>query len=117
MPKVDISMLKDQEFLLLKSGNKMRQTAGSIFAEKNVFPSVRFEFDQLMTSISFAESGFGICFLTDTVLRYGGACENIIFYQPDTDFGDRMLYIMYKKNKYLSSASSEFIDFLKWNCV
>ena len=113
LPKINISSLRDKEFILLKNGNKMRQISNKIFAEKNMIPQICFEFDQLMTSLSFAESGFGICFLTDTLLRYGVSCKNITLYQPDTTFADRTLYIMYKKNKYLSSASSEFIRFLK----
>lgn len=112
LPKIDISKFMDEEFILLKSGNKMQQIASSIFTEKGFTPKVCFEFDQLMTSISFAESGFGICFLTDTILKYGGSCKNMTFYQPDTDFTDRTLYMMYKRNKYLSPASSEFINFL-----
>lgn len=111
LPKMDITKFKEEEFILLKSGNKMRQIAGKIFGEKGISPRIRFEFDQLTTSISFAESGFGICFLTDTILRYGTPPKNMVFYQPDSDFADRTLFIMYRKNKYLSSASSEFINF------
>jgi len=111
LPKMDITKLKEEEFILLKSGNKMRQIAGKIFGEKGISPRIRFEFDQLTTSISFAESGFGICFLTDTILRYGNPPKNMVFYLPDSDFAERTLFIMYRKNKYLSSASSEFINF------
>ena len=112
LPKIDISILAKEEFILLKSGNKMRQISNSIFTEKGISPSVRFEFDQLKTSVSFAEGGFGVCFLTDTILKFSGPCKNLIFYQPDTATQDRQLYVMFKKNKYLSAASREFIDFL-----
>lgn len=113
LPKIDISVFREEPFILLKSGNKMRQIATGIFAEHRIIPNVCFEFDQLMTSISFAESGFGTCFLTDTILRYVGPCKNVVYYQPDTEFSDRTLYIMHKKNKYLPFACREFIDFLQ----
>lgn len=112
-PKIDISKFANEEFILLNSGNKMRQIADKIFAEKAITPRVSFEFDQLTTAISFAENGFGICFLTDTILKYGGNYKNITFYQPNTNCADRILYIMYKSNRYLSTASSELIGFLK----
>lgn len=112
LPKIDISVFRDEPFILLKSGNKMRQIATSIFGERSISPNICFEFDQLMTSISFAEGGFGCCFLTDTILRYVGPCKNVVYYQPDTQFSDRTLYIMHKKNKYLSVACREFITFL-----
>ena len=113
LPKIDISLFRNEEFILLKGGNKMRQIAAAIFDEREIHPKICFEFDQLMTSISFAESGFGCCFLTDTILRYVAPCKNILYYQPDTQHKDRMLYIIHKKNKYLSVASRAFIDFLQ----
>lgn len=113
LPKLDVSLLSQEEFILLKHGNKMRQIAHNIFLESSVSPRVRFEFDRLTTSISFGESGFGICFLTDTILKYSGPCKNLTLYQPDTRFADRNLYVMYKKNKYLNTATRAFVAFLQ----
>ena len=115
MPKVDMSSFASEDFILLKSGNKMRQIANNIFTEAGISPRICFEFDLLSTSISFAEAGFGVCFLTDTVLNYSGPCENLALYQPDTQYADRNLYLMHKKNKYLSSATRAFMDCLKEN--
>ena len=116
LPKISISAFADEPFILLKSGNKMRQIAGNIFSEAGIAPNICFEFDQLMTSISFAEGSFGVCFLTDTILRYVGPRQNIVCYQPATQYADRTLYIMHKKNKYLSVASRALIDFLQQEC-
>ena len=112
LPRLNVKLLASEDFILLKPGNKMRQIAHNIFTEQGVSPKIRFEFDRLTTSINFAESGFGICFLTDTNLQYG-SCKNLVFYQPDAWDADRHLYLMYKKNKYLSPAMRTFINFLK----
>ncbi len=112
IPKLNISLLKDQPFILLKSGNNMRQTAGGIFSEKGIKPKICYEFDQLMTSISFAQNGFGVCFLTDTLLRFGQTCKSLTLYQPDTAFSERILYAIRKKNKYLPSAVQALLEFL-----
>lgn len=112
LPRLNVKLLASEDFILLKPGNKMRQIAHNIFTEQGVSPKIRFEFDRLTTSINFAESGFGICFLTDTNLQYG-TCKNLVFYQPDAWDADRHLYLMYKKNKYLSPAMRTFINFLK----
>lgn len=113
MPKVDIGAFSGEDFILLKQGNKMRQIAHNFFLEAGISPHACFEFDQLSTSISFAEAGFGVCFLTDTVLKYSGPCKNLTLYQPNTRYTDRNLYIMYKKNKYLSTVTRAFLNFLK----
>lgn len=115
LPKVDISRFCKEPFILLKNGNKMRQIAGNIFGEKSISPTICYEFDQLMTSLSFAENGFGLCFLTDTILKYVGPGKNIVYYQPDTKFSDRTLYIIHKKNRYLSHAAGELVRFLQEN--
>ena len=116
LPRLNVKELAQEDFILLKTGNKMRQIAHNIFSEQGISPKVRFEFDRLTTSINFAESGFGICFLTDTFLQYG-TCKNLVFYQPDTQFSDRNLYLMYKQNKYLSAATRAFMEFLKQSFV
>lgn len=113
MPKVNVAEFAKEDFILLKTGNKMRQIAHNFFLDTGINPHVRFEFDRLSTSISFAEAGFGICFLTDTILKYSGPCKNLVLYQPDTKYTDRNLYVMYKKNKYLSAATKAFIDILQ----
>ena len=113
MPKVNVAEFAKEDFILLKTGNKMRQIAHNFFTDTGINPHVRFEFDRLSTSISFAEAGFGVCFLTDTILKYSGPCKNLVLYQPDTKYTDRNLYVMYKKNKYLSAASRAFIDILQ----
>lgn len=113
LPKIDICKFSEEEFILLNSGNKMRQIARKIFTEGRITPKVSFELDQLTTAISFAENGFGICFLTDTILKYGNTYKNMVFYQPDTNFSDRRLYVMYRNNRHLSSAGNEFVNFLK----
>ena len=90
----------------------MRQTANAIFAEKNIKPNVSYEFDQLMTSISFAQNGLGVCFLTDTLLRFGQAGKNLTLYRPDTQVSDRVLYTIHKKNRYLPTATKALLNFL-----
>ena len=111
-PKVNISQFADQRFILLKPGNHMRQTADSIFKEQGIAPKVCYEFDQLMTSISFAKGGFGVCFLTDTILRFVEPCKELVVYRPDTAYSQRNLYIIRKTSQYLSTAGQMLIRYL-----
>jgi len=108
-PKVNMCHFKNEKFILLRYGNNMRQISNRIFKENNIIPNVIQEFDHLMTSISYAEAGFGLCFITDSVLKYANKLNDISLYLPDTTHFERTLYIIRKKNKYLSSASEELI--------
>ncbi|MBQ2897845.1 MAG: LysR family transcriptional regulator [Clostridia bacterium] len=108
-PKVDMRWFKNEKFILLKHGNNMRQISNEIFKENDIIPNVTQEFDHLMTSISYAEAGFGICFITDSVLKYAKKLNHISLFLPNTSHSERTLFIIRKKNKYLSFATEELI--------
>ena len=108
-PKIDMRIFKNEKFILLKNGNNMRKISNKIFKENNIVPNVIQEFDHLMTSINYAEASFGICFITDSVLKYAKNLEDIYFYLPNTSHYERTLYIIRKKNKYLSFSTDALI--------
>ena len=76
-----------------------------------ITPEISFEFDQLMTAVSYAEHGFGICFLTDTILK--NHKTSLCLYAPDTRFSSRTVYLIRKKNRYFSTAASAFTELAK----
>ena len=112
LPKIPISKFAGENFILLKKGNKLRQIARHIFDESHVLSNTVMEFDRLHTAVSYAEAGFGICFLSDITLKYSNTCDNLCIYLPETQFPDLTLYIIYKKNRYLSNATGELVKFI-----
>lgn len=104
--RVPVSCFAGEDFILLKPGNKMRYIADAMFREREMHPNVIFEFDRVDTAVGYTENGFGICFATDVAVN---RCENTCFYLPDTQFSQREVYAIYKKNKYLTHAAAEFI--------
>ncbi|MBQ8003715.1 MAG: LysR family transcriptional regulator substrate-binding protein, partial [Oscillospiraceae bacterium] len=105
-----IEELREEKFILLKGGNSMRKISDTIFRESKAEPQISMEFDQLMTSINYAERGFGICFLTDTALKYSKEAPELCIYIPQTEHGERTLYAIHKKSRYLNRAAKAFID-------
>ena len=105
--KVDIALLKDEDFILLKDGNSMREIATHIFGEAKIEPNVSMEFDSLLSSVRYAECGFGICLLTDTILKNRNT--ELCLYVPDTQFSSRTVYLIKKEKRYTSVATREFM--------
>ncbi len=62
-----------------------------------------------MTSINYADAGFGICFITDSVLKHVKNLDDISFYLPNTVHSERTLYVIRKRNKYLSCSTEALI--------
>lgn len=113
VPSVNIKVFADEDFVLLKSGNDMYNRALYIFEKSGIKPKVSFSVDQLNISYALANSGMGLCFVTDTLFRFGDVPKNVYVYNVGGANFSRTLYIAHKKNKYCSSAMSKFIEIAK----
>ena len=109
IPPVKIESFKKENFILLKSGNDMHDRAMRIFEHSSITPNVLFYVDQLNISYALAETGMGLCFVTDTLVKYGEAQRGVLFYNVDDYSPARSLYVAYKHGRYCSSAMKEFI--------
>ena len=110
---ININAFADESFVLLKKGNDMYNRAMRIFEDGGIFPNVTFNVDQLNISYALAESGIGLCFVTDTLFRFGNIGKNILLYNVSSELSNRMLYVAHKKNKYPSNAMRKFIEISK----
>ncbi len=112
-PAVSIDVFKNEKFILLKKGNDMYNRAMEIFSQKEIQPKVAFYLDQLNISYALAESGLGLCFLTDTFFKYRNYGKNVVLYNVEQEQMGRTLYVAYKRNKYCTRAMQEFIKVSK----
>lgn len=110
MPDIPIERFKNENFILLKNGNDMYYRAMNIFNNSGITPKVLFSVDQLNISYALAESGVGLCFVTDTLVKYGGVHGNVSFYNVGKEHCSRTLYIAYKRGRYCTRAMREFIE-------
>lgn len=110
---VPIEIFKDEKFILLKKGNDMYKRAMNFFDGGNIEPRVIYRVDQLNISYALAESGIGLCFITDTFLKYGRGSDNVLLYKIKNERYSRNLYIAHKKNRYCTKAMTEFIKITK----
>lgn len=106
---LSIDVFKDEKYILLKEENDMYVRASGIFQKKNIQPDVVFSVDQLNISYALADSGVGLCFITDTFFRYAHHRENVLLYKLSEEIEGRTLYIAHKNNRYCSNAMRKFI--------
>ncbi len=107
-PPVPIEAFKNENFVLLKSGNDMYYRAQSLFEKAGITPKICFSVDQMNISYALAESGIGICFATDTLFRFGRFSDSVVLY--NVELSGRTLYVAHKKNKYCTHAMKKFIE-------
>ena len=110
---VSIDVFKNENYILLKDGNDMYMRAFEIFQKRGIEPKVIFRVDQLNISYALADSGVGLCFITDTFFKYAHHRENVVLYRIAEEFDERTLYVAHKTNKYCSNAMHEFMNIAK----
>ena len=108
-PAIDISMVKEEPFILLKSGNDMHDRAQQLFESCGMLPNVVFQVDQLNISYAMAESGLGAALMPDTFFRYRKHGSEVLLYRLQHPAASRMLHIAQKSGRYRTCAMAEFI--------
>ena len=108
--KIKLNELKDESFLMLKSGNSMNRHGFNMCSECGFEPQVSIYFDQLMTSYNMASSGLGICFITDTLVKEVAPHDNLLYYKIDSEYAKRTVYLLHKKKGYINKVIREFMN-------
>ena len=111
-PAVDLSLFREELFLVLKKGNDMQRRAAALCEEAGFTPRVRIRLDQLITSYNLACAGMGVAFVTDTIVTAARG-RNCLYYRLDSSHATRRMYIGYKHNRYISRACAAFIETAK----
>ncbi len=110
IPSVSLKLFKNENFIILKSGNDMHTRAMRFFSDTISAPKISFSVDQLNISYSMSESGIGASFITDTYFKYAKFHNDVCLYNIDSNYCTRTLYIAHNKNKYCTAAMKKFIE-------
>ena len=110
VPPVSIRLFEQESFITLKKGNDMYARAMDIFRKGEISPKIKFSVDQLNIAFAMSESGIGLCFVTDTLFRYGRASNHLLLYTLAENDGSRTLYVAHKKGRYCTRAMEKFIE-------
>jgi DNA-binding transcriptional LysR family regulator len=65
----DLHLFRDQPFILLKKGNRIRETLDSCLAKLDFEPSVLLETENIETAFALAEQGMGVTLYPELFLR------------------------------------------------
>lgn len=107
---VDISVFKNEPFVLLHPENDTGKRADKLFKKQNVTPNVMFRLDQQVTAFNVSCAGMAISFVSDTLVKSLNSARQIYYYALSDKKAERNIYLYQKKNHYLSLASRYFID-------
>lgn len=111
---LDLSVMKEQDFILLNEIQHIRQRVDQMFKNAGYKPNVIMQVPQTTTGLAMSIAGVGISFATESTIKYNNLKEHPYYYKVGSDKeAIRTMSVAYKKGKYISSAGQKFIDILK----
>ncbi|MBO4979970.1 MAG: LysR family transcriptional regulator [Clostridia bacterium] len=109
-PAIDLGACEGESFLILKPGNSMHHIAKALLTEAAVNHKTTIQLDQLMTAYNMCGLGMGLTFLSDTLIKSVAENAGICYYKLRSSHASRMLYMEYKKHKYVNRAMRRFMS-------
>lgn len=106
---VPLDRFSKEPFVLLKPENDTRKRALTICRLHGFVPKTIFEMDQQQTAYYVTCSGFGISFVSDTLISKGAEIPGVVYYKLPGEHSRRNLLFYWKRERYFSKAMEEFL--------
>lgn len=108
-PEVSLSLFRNMEYILLGTGNNLRDRSIQMFDEAGFKPTVKMTMAQMVTAFRFADNGIGATFISDRLIR--SPTSNLLFFKLDSPLTDRLFYFLLPERNYTSFALRAFLEF------
>lgn len=108
-PELDLKELKDEKFIILQHGRKLRDTVLEACKAAGFTPNIAIEVSNLDTAHALVAEDFGVTFLLD-VITYNAPKKNKVAYFRVKDFQLYQTFCLgHLKKKYLPKVVDEFL--------
>ncbi|PSM52269.1 transcriptional regulator, LysR family [Campylobacter blaseri] len=111
-PKIKLSSLKKEKFILPRDSQRTRGLIDKIFLKNNFKPKISCEVESFSIAIQMVISGLGICFINSQFITED-IKNSIKLFDIDEPDLDKTLVLAYKKDKKLSKIFFELLDIIK----
>ena len=112
-PAANLSAFQSGQFIFLRQNQKLYTTASEFCLSAGFNPYIILFSERLETAFSWALAGIGCTFIPDFLVKFGNYEKHPVYYKLSHPKATRSLYIAYRKNRYLSRVSIEYIALLK----
>lgn len=111
-PKLDISDIADEQFILLHPSQRLRQIADTMFNNGNIKPKILLETASIETSLRLSAAGMGFSFVPESAVRFAGLTNPPKYYTLPHDL-NWTLVIAYREGAYKTKAVKAFAEIAK----
>ena len=113
VPAVDLSLLKDEPFILMKKKQDSYARALAICRQAGFVPKVSLYMDQLLTAYNVARNGQSGCvFFRDSIPRYTEPTTRLKYYKVGNELAKRSIWLTVRKSPKPSKLAEDFIKYI-----
>jgi DNA-binding transcriptional LysR family regulator len=112
-PGISLSAFSHKPFILLSRGNDLYARSHKMLRKASARPSQIIYMDQLQSAFLAANTGTGITFIRQDMMRIFEQSSHLLFFKIDDDLAERDVNLFYRRTKALSPAAREFLEFCK----
>lgn len=108
----DLELFADSTFIMLHEDQDIGCRMNSIFGEYGFSPARTLTAGQMLTTLELTMAGVGISLISESTLSTYATNNKLRLYYIDSEFSSRTMYAAYPKQRYVSTATKEFIKTL-----
>jgi len=112
-PWIDLSLFKDERFLLVGETQSLRKYSNQVLKACNVYPKDIFPLKKIFIMINLVTIGFGVGFSLAGYIDWSKSSENLGIFSVIDPPVTATFYAVYKKGRCLSPAASSLIEMVK----
>lgn len=111
-PPIDLSLLKDENFILQQPGQHTRITAEKAFAAAGYSPKILLVTRSIQTALELVARNCGVCFFIETYMNYTKSLP-LQIYSVTNQYPATEVYLIWRKGIYMPQYFRDFIEIVK----
>jgi DNA-binding transcriptional LysR family regulator len=112
-PSIDFSLLKDESFIVMKKGQKLRNSFFDLCHSAGSRPNIILQTDSMATAQALTAAGIGITMIPDILAMNNKFPEMPRYFSLKQYVPPRRVVVTYSKHKPLTGAARAFIQVMK----
>lgn len=113
LPKISISELNGENFVILKPGHKLRETTNTIFEQTRIKKKIVMEVNNLLTAQQLVANGVGFSFEGEMAARYAIQTPKPVFFEIENYSKKSTIVAAFKIGAYMSHINEAYIQIVK----
>ena len=112
-PAIDFSLLKDESFIVMKKGQKLRISFFDLCHHAGFKPKIILQTNSMATAQTLAAAGVGITIIPDVLAKHNKFSKTPRYFSLKNQVDIRKVVVAYSKSRPLTGAATAFIQVMK----